>query len=250
MKKILFTLTVFIALTTSTRAEGFLSDTQIWTRLGYNIGGTAPVGLPASIRALNKFAILPNLQIGVEVAKPLSKTWGIETGLRLENKAMEIDAEVKNYKMEITRGDQILAGMFTGNVTTFVDEWMITLPVLATLNISEKVQLKAGPYASLLLTHGFDGYAYDGYLRVDNPTGPKVELGSEIGKRGDYNFSDDMRRMQVGLEAAVDWHLASRVGAFAELNWGLTGVHHSDFNTIEQTLYPIFATIGFNYRLK
>ena len=218
--------------------------------MGYNIGGTAPVGLPASIRALNKFAILPNLQIGVEVAKPLSETWGIETGLRLENKAMEIDAEVKNYKMEITRGDQILAGMFTGNVTTFVDEWMITLPILATLNISEKVQLKAGPYASLLLTHGFDGYAYDGYLRVDNPTGPKVELGSEIGKRGDYNFSDDMRRMQVGLEAAVDWHLASRVGAFAELNWGLTGVHHSDFNTIEQTLYPIFATIGFNYRLK
>ena len=97
MKKILLTLTVFIALTTSTRAEGFLSDTQIWTRLGYNIGGTAPVGLPASIRALNKFAILPNLQIGVEVAKPLSETWGIETGLRLENKAMEIDAEVKNY---------------------------------------------------------------------------------------------------------------------------------------------------------
>ena len=55
---------------------------------------------------------------------------------------------------------------------------------------------------------------------------------------------------QRGIEAAIDWRLASHVGAFAELNWGLTGIHHSDFKTIEQTLYPIFATIGINYKLK
>ena len=250
MKKTIITLTAMLLLSSAAHTEGFLSNIGLKARFGYNIGGTAPVGLPATIRGLNKFAIIPNLQIGIDVTKPLSSAWGLETGLRLENKAMEIDADVKNYKMEITRGDQTLGGVFTGGVTTYVDEMMVTLPLLATLNISQKIQLKAGPYASLLLTRGFDGYAYDGYLRVDNPTGPKVELGNEDGTRGEYDFSDDMRHMQFGIEAAIDWRLASHVGAFAELNWGLTGIHHSDFKTIEQTLYPIFATIGINYRLK
>ena len=34
------------------------------------------------------------------------------------------------------------------------------------------------------------------------------------------------------------------------LNWGLTGIFPSDFKTVEQTLYPVYGTIGVFYRLK
>ena len=250
MKKIFFVLTFFVGLATTSQADGFLSDINLTGRLGWSIGGTMPVGMPATIRGINKYTLQPNLQVGVDIRKPLGGAWGVAAGLHLEDKDMKTDAKVKNYRMEITRGDQTLAGVFTGNVITNTRERMMTLPVVATLSVGERLMFKAGPYASLLLSHGFDGYAYAGYLRVDDPTGPKVELGNEENTRGEYDFRDDMRHMQFGITAGVDWHFASKIGAYAELNWGLTGIHHSSFKTIEQTLYPIFGTIGLNYKLK
>lgn len=90
----------------------------------------------------------------------------------------------------------------------------------------------------------------DGYLRVDNPTGPKVELGNTPGTRGTYDFTDDMRHMQYGLMAGADINIGKKWGSYADISWGLTGIHHSGFNTIEQTLYPIYGTIGITYKLK
>ena len=40
------------------------------------------------------------------------------------------------------------------------------------------------------------------------------------------------------------------IGVSADLNWGLTGIFPSDFKTVEQTLYPVYGTIGVFYRLK
>ena len=34
-------------------------------RLGYNLGGTAPIGMPATIRSLSKFTIKVNTTIGL-----------------------------------------------------------------------------------------------------------------------------------------------------------------------------------------
>ena len=47
-----------------------------------------------------------------------------------------------------------------------------------------------------------------------------------------------------------DEKVHKRIGVSADLNWGLTGIFSSDFKPIEQTLYPIYATIGVFYRLK
>lgn len=127
---------------------------------------------------------------------------------------------------------------------------MLTVPLLATYSLSDNVRLKLGPYASYVRSHKFTGYAYDGYLRVGNPTGTKVELGSEEGSRGTYDFSDSMRNIQAGVVIGADWFFYKQWGAFADLSWGLTGVFHGSFNTIEQTLYPIYGTIGISYKIK
>ena len=87
-------------------------------------------------------------------------------------------------------------------------------------------------------------------MRVGNPTGAKVELGSEDGNRGTYDFSDDMRNLQFGVMLGTEWYFHKRWGVFADLSWGVTGIFKDDFNTIEQTLYPIYGTIGVSYRIK
>ena len=238
------------AFATEMRAWGITENLNYTVRLGYNIGGTAPVGMPATIRSLEKFELQGNFLLGFDVQKDFWGDWGVMTGLRFEKKGMKIDAKVKNYHMEIVRGGDRLSGNFTGNNVSEADLQMITLPVMATFKPSERVTLKLGPYVSYVNTRVFKGYAYNGYLRVGDPTGQKINIGSDAETRGTYDFSSDLRRFQFGIDAGVDWRIYRRWGVYADLSWGLTGIHNSDFHTVEQTLYPIFGSLGVVYRLK
>ena len=257
MKKIFLSILMLATSVTAMQAESFLTNVKSFIKpwrvdvhLGYGIGGSAPIGMPETIRELNRFSLTPNLLLGLDAHREINDRWGFMTGIHFENKGMSIDATVKNYHMEITRGGQTLAGQFTGRVVTDITAWMFTLPIQATFNVSNKVQFKLGPYFSYLTNRTFDGYAYNGYLRVGNPTGEKVELGAVEGERGDYDFSEHLRRFQWGVDLGVDWHITKRFGAFADLSWGLSGVHQSDFHTIEQTLFPIYGTVGVSYRIR
>ena len=222
---------------------------QIIVRLGYNIGGTAPLGLPATIRHLNSYTPQMSPALGLDVLFPFDGWRGVLTGLRMERKAMSEDDNVKNYHMEITRGGETLAGVFTGDVTTKTHQWLLTVPVQAVWRV-KKVNIKLGPYASWVISKGFSGWAHNGYLRVDDPTGAKVVLGEEEGERGDYDFSDNLRNWQVGLGLGADWQFNRRMGLYADLNWGFTGAFRNDFRTIEQTLFPIYGQMGFIFRLR
>lgn len=232
------------------KADGLLDNIKYNLRFGYMLGGTAPVGMPATIRSLDKYELEPNVTLGIDVNKPLGPRWGITTGLRLENKGMNIDATVKNYHMAFVQKGANLEGYFTGGNTSKAQEWMITLPVLAYYAINDNFHVKAGPYVSVLTSHTFEGYAHDGYIRTDNPTGPKVEIGGTETDRGDYDFSSDMRRFQFGAIIGADYYWGRHWGAFVDLTWGMTGIFKSSFKTIDQTLYPIYGSIGLSYRLK
>ena len=170
---------------------------------------------------------------------------------------MRTDAGVKGYHMKIVRGGEELEGVFTGDVVTKVDMSLITVPLQITYDLNPQVRLKLGPYVSYVSASKFDGWAYDGYLRRQeeghekgDPTGQKVMLGHNEGERGDYDFSDDMRTWQFGIDFGADWYITKRWGLKADLSWGLTGIFQKDFDTIEQTMYPIYGTIGVIYQLK
>lgn len=252
MKKLFLSLALTL-LTLQALADGgndFFEQLQIRARVGYNLGGTAPVPLPESIRKLNSFTPQYNFVLGVEAEEPLSGRFGLLLGLKFENKGMKEDAEVKDYQETIIRGGEQLSGRFTGDVETKVTEWMFTIPVQATYSFSPKWKLRFGPYVSILTSKHFEGNAHNGYLRQGDPTGPKVVLGDDSDTKGYYDFSSDMRKLQWGLSLGADWYFGRHWGAYAGLDWGLSGVFNSSFNTIEQTLYPIFGTFGLTYTLK
>ena len=170
---------------------------------------------------------------------------------------MKTDAGVKNYYMKIVRGGEELQGIFTGDVVTKVDMSLITVPIQATYDVCDNLRFKLGPYVSYVTSKKFEGWAYNGYLRRQeeghpkgDPTGQKVMLGEKEGERGDYDFSDDMRNWHVGIDFGIDWRLNNRWGICADLSWGLNGIFKKDFETIEQTMYPIYGSIGITYQLK
>ena len=239
MKRNIAYLIIYMAaswLVSSPAAAGTLDSLQLRGRVGYNIGGTMPIPLPETIRSIDSYSLTPSFLVGFDAMLPLNRQWGVMTGLRLENKGM--------------KGDQKMSGLFTGHVEQEVKAWMLTVPVQATFTLSQRVMLKGGPYVSFLLSKGFNGIASDGYLRKDSPTGPKILMGNREGEWATYDFDSDMRSVQFGVGLGVDWQVYKRLGVSADLNWGLTGIFPSDFKTVEQTLYPVYGTIGVFYRLK
>ena len=245
MRKIMILLALFVAIGASAQTDD--NNMEVKARVGYSIGATAPIGIPATIRSIEAYRLTPSLMAGADVDFRLKDNWGVMVGLRIENKAMDADATTKGYRMELVKGDSKIEGLFTGKVEQDVTEWMLTVPVMATYRLS-RVTLKAGPYLSVLLSKDFSGIASDGYLRQGDPTGPRVNMGTKEGEWATYDFSDEMRTLQMGVAVGVDWQVHRHIGLSADLSWGLTGIFNSDFKTVEQTLFPIYGTIGAFWR--
>ncbi|MCD8290766.1 MAG: PorT family protein [Prevotella sp.] len=250
MKRLFILSILTVGLVIPMHASTFIDSLSYDIRFAYSIGGSMPIGMPATIRSLDKYSLEANVQVGVDVYEKFSKRWGLATGLRLENKGMSIEATVKNYHMTMVRGGQTLEGRFTGHNATDVTQWMFTLPVQAVCYLGDKWMLRCGPYISYVHSHSFSGHASDGYLRVGDPTGAKVEIGSDENTRGSYDFSDDLRNFQYGVLVGANWRFYKSWGLLVDVSWGLNGIFKSDFHTIEQTFHPIYGTIGLSYHIK
>ena len=229
---------------------GVIDSVDVRLRIGYNFGGTSPLSLPASIRSIDAFRPTFSPCIGAEMTIPVVRgQWSVVGGIRLENKGMDTEVTVRGYRMAMVKGNSQISGLFWGHVSQEVSLWMLTVPVSFQLSISD-FRFRLGPYVSLLVSKEFSGIASDGYLRQGDPTGPKIEIGNKEGEWATYDFSDDMRSLQWGVGIGVDWQMSSRLGLSADLHWGLSCIFQSDFKTVEQTLYPIYGSVGVFWRIE
>ncbi len=229
---------------------GVIDSVDVRLRIGYNFGGTSPLSLPASIRSIDAFRPTFSPCIGAEMTIPVVRgQWSVVGGIRLENKGMDAEVTVRGYHMAMVKGNSQISGLFWGHVSQEVSQWMLTVPMSFQLSISD-FRFRLGPYVSLLVSKEFSGIASDGYLRQGDPTGPKIEIGNKEGEWATYDFSDDMRSLQWGVGIGVDWQMSSRLGLSADLHWGLSCIFQSDFKTVEQTLYPIYGSVGVFWRIE
>lgn len=159
---------------------------------------------------------------------------------------MTTEATVKNYGMKIinTNGGE-LEGLWTGGVKTKVKNSYLTVPVLANYKISKRWKLVAGPYFSYLLEGDFSGHVYEGHLRTPDQTGSRVDFTDE--SIATYDFSDDLRKFQWGIQLGGEWKAFKHLNVYADLTWGLNDIFKKDFDTISFAMYPIYLNIGFGY---
>ncbi|WP_072529560.1 porin family protein [Bacteroides ilei] len=256
MKKILTTMLLMLALTSSIQAQqqhSTLKRTQSngWEfalKAGFNIGGFSPIPLPVEIRSIEGYNPTLAIQLGGEMTKWIgsSPQWGITLGLRFENKNMTTKAMVKNYSMEIIGSDgNRLKGNWTGGVKTDVRNDYLSIPLLASWKPSSRWTVQFGPYASILLNGNFTGNVYEGYLREGDPTGEKINFSE--GAVATYDFSDNLRTFQWGLQAGGEWKAFRHLKVYSYLTWGLNDIFNKDFQTITFEMYPIYLNFGFGY---
>ena len=186
-------------------------------KAGFSIGGTAPLPLPVEIRSIDGYNPTLAISIGGEVTKwfAVQNKLGVIVGLRLENKAMTTEATVKNYNMEILgQGGERISGVWTGGVKTKVHTSGLTIPLMATYKLSNRWNIKAE---------------------------------FTDGKIATYDFSDDLRHFQWGLQIGAGWRAFKHLNIYADLTWGLNDIFRNDFQTITFAMYPIYLNIGFGY---
>ncbi len=258
MKKYILTLAVALAFGTGiAQAQWSEHKGLLWSSLhgleyefkaGVNFGGTSPLPLPHEIRSIDSYR--PGLAITIEgnATKWIdeAKKWGVSVGLRLDSKSMTTQATVKNYGMEIfsETGGKI-QGLWTGGVETKVRMSLLTIPILANYKIGERWKLVFGPYLSYMMNGDFDGNVYEGHLRTPNATGSRVNFtGDNVAT---YDFSEDLRRFQWGLQLGGSWRAYKHLTVHADLTWGLNDIFQKDFETITFAMYPIYLNLGFGY---
>lgn len=214
---------------------------------GTNIGGATPLPLPAEIRKIEAFNPSLDLQIGASVTTWLdpASRWGVTLGLRLENKGMETRALVKGYGMEIWQDGEMLDGRWTGQVKTCYSTQQLVVPVTGVWKANSRLRVNFGPYMAFVFKSTFDGRVYDGYLRVGDPTGDKVEFSGD--SYATYDFSGDLRKFQWGLQAGVSWSAYKHLLVNGNLAWGMNGIFRSSFKTISFAMYPVYLNVGFGY---
>ena len=256
MKKII--IAALLAITTAT-APAQVNRTQalinaalkgwdIELRMGYNLGGTSPMPLPEEIRKIDSYS--PGLPLSLEAnfikRFDTYKKWGLLFGVKVETKAMETKATVKNYGMEIIGDDgSRVAGRWTGGVQTDVENYYLTFSVLGTYRVHPRTNIKAGVFMSYVMRRKFNGYVYEGYLRNGDPTGEKTSFTD--GQTASYDFSDNLRRFQWGAQVGVDWQAFKHLKLYADLTWGLNDTFKNDFKTITFSMYPIYVNLGVGY---
>ena len=74
-------LSVIAALNAWCEDNNLLHNYSYYARVGYNLGGTAPIGMPASIRTLHCYNLCPNFTLGFDAFHPFNDKWGIMFGL-------------------------------------------------------------------------------------------------------------------------------------------------------------------------
>jgi hypothetical protein len=222
------------------------NPTGVILRAGYVIGGTSPVPLPHEIRSIHSYRPVGGVTAGCDVFHFFNRRWGLQVGWHFFYEGFHTRAEVKSYRIAITQGENFLEGRFTGTDET--DTWMLgnTIPLTAVCRLSPRLSLSAGPFISLLYTGRFEGCVYDGYLREGDPTGQKVEITRE--NPATYDFRDDMLHTYWGLQLQTDWQATRHIGLFAGVDWGLSSIFPSSFQTMEFKMFPIYAKLGVSFK--
>ena len=99
----------------SAAAQGKLEKLQVKARVGYSIGATAPLGMPATIRSIESFKLTPNFMLGVDAMYPLSEKFGLQFALHYDIKDMDSEVTTKGYHMKVTMDDDEMEGVYTGH---------------------------------------------------------------------------------------------------------------------------------------
>ncbi|MDR3129001.1 MAG: PorT family protein [Tannerellaceae bacterium] len=214
--------------------------------VGYDIGATLPIPLPAEVRELGSWNPGFSGTLFFQATHWLDSDWGISTGLALERKGMKADAQVKHWQTSLEVGEEgRFSGTFSGkNTATFGGTYLVMPLCAAYRNGGEQWIFRCGGYVAVLLRAVFQGTASGGYIRNGGPTGERINVDYAT-----FDFSDKIRKCDLGIVASINRRLSSRLSAQGQLLWGLLSVLPDSFEGIPYKMYNVYSAFGLSYAL-
>ncbi|MBV8251120.1 MAG: PorT family protein [Chitinophaga sp.] len=215
---------------------------------GFNFGGTAPVGLPNTIRAIKGYWPEFTPALGYELSLRATRKWGAAVGVKLDFKGMGTKDEVMYFPTVITVKDGSSTGTFEGTFTgknkTIVRNAYVTFPVSAVFTPNDNWRFSLGGYFSWKFSSNFYGTVSDGYIRNGGPTGEKI-----IVDEASFDFGRDVRKFDAGLQGGAERRVGKRLSVIGNLSWGLKPVFPNEFKGLDFPLYNIYMMLGVSYKI-
>jgi len=215
---------------------------------GFNLGATAPSSMPDEVRKIEAWWPQFATQLGYNIIYHTESKWSVGTGILLDNKGMGTKVKAKYVHTRVEYQGDILTGYFVGMNKTEVKSSYVTIPLYAMYSINDKWRVRAGGYAAYAYSATFRGDVYDGYLRVDDPTGTKIEF-EEGGNKASFDFSDDVRTFDFGLIFGGEMKVNHKFNIFGNLNWGLQPIFSKKKRVMDFDMYNIYFSVGLAYKL-
>lgn len=240
---------LFTALAFASQAQAQL-HLEHRIQAGFNIGATAPVGLPNTIRKINSFRpeFCPSLGYELSWKPEKAARWGAAVGVKLDYKGMTTKDEVQYFHTLITMedgsGKSEFEGAFTGKNKTTVRNAYVSFPISATYTPNANWRLHLGGYMAWLFSANFYGNVSDGYIRNGGSLGEKVNVSEAT-----FDFGTEMRGFDAGLQGGAERRVGKKLHVMGTLNWGLRPVFPSDFKGMDFPMYNIYVTLGVAYRI-
>jgi len=213
--------------------------------VGYNIGATTPLGIPAAIRSIGGYAPGPNLSLSVNASTLISSKFGVGAGVSVDNLAMNTKITTRNYHltMTIVDGEETgtRTGYYTGKIQNKTSLTYLTIPVYAVFRPDSKWEVNAGPYIAFAINRSFRGYVSEGKMRED-PYHPVISI-----TKAEYDYSSDLRKVDAGIIAGGSRKIYKELAVKASLRWGLMSVLNPATRKVDMNTYNIYLNVGLNY---
>jgi len=217
-----FFLALFIYLS-AVSAHAQLAVDRIVIHAGLHIGGVAPASIPQEIRSIDSYRPITPIILGVEVPfYRINDRWSLSSGLNLVNKGMKSSAFAENFRAMIDLEGtpyRNMIGYFTGSVNSSFNNFYLELPLSAHFELSPHWSLQGGIMIDQALVRSFEGGVSNAYIRIGEPTAPKIEIPS-----ASFNISRVVRKTDVGLCLGVAYKLDQVWQIRGVFNYGLANV--------------------------
>lgn len=216
-------------------------------RAGVNLGGAIPVPMPVEIRKIEGYNPRLNGLVEAVVTKWWSDntSWGVMTGLRLEEKGMKASARVKNYSTMVENMGQMVEGRWTGKVFTSFASTYIALPLQIAYKINNDGKVNGGFYMAYRFDGDFSGHVSEGYFRQGDPTGEKIVF--EDGAKASYEFKDQLSPFEGGMQIGGSWRAYKHFLVFADMKYSFSNIFKSKSFMAYNNMHPLYMTVGFSY---
>ena len=211
--------------------------------LGIGTGASAPIPIPNRISQMSWTPHLCALA-GYNLRYQLAPRYALRTGLQVRHVGMSAEAKVYQMFTQAIVDDAEVSGYFTGYNETKFNATYISLPLTFTYCLGDKWSFDAGLYAALKIQGHFSGAVKDGYIRIDKPTGDKVEVGYE-----EFDFSDYVNPFDFGLNLSAERRISNTISATLDLSWAFNSCMKSSFRGLEYKMHNIYAIFGLCYKL-